>query len=123
MATVSILWLTAAVPGPYQPPAALNRARLKVGAGVSPGSVTLLGGVEYYALRVTVDYAKSVGYGACSGCATPATIVLNDVWTLNQHFTTPLANACLRWQADGVTPCSATPARNSTWGQVKGLYR
>jgi len=120
-AQVTWYWVTAAIPGPYQPVTAPSRARLKV--SMEFPQVTFIPNQEYYAFRVTLNYARSTGSGACAGCATPVTIVFNDLWILTGHLTAPLSNACLRWQADGTTPCSATPARNSTWGQVKSLYR
>ena len=119
--TVGFHWVTTAVPDVYAPPSAPNRARLNVRTGILSRSFPIEPGVEYYAFRVTIDFARSVG--ACTGCATPATLVLNELEYSGDLVTTPLANACLRWQAAGVTPCSATPARNPTWGQVKGLYR
>jgi len=104
-----------------------NRARFLGSYWVNP-SVPIVKGVEYYAFSVTVDYRSTVGGGACGGCGTPATIVLNEIIlsTYILHpltLTTPLSNGCLRWQTDGATPCSAVPVRNTTWGQVKGLYR
>ncbi|HTO90357.1 MAG TPA: hypothetical protein VMJ70_04435 [Candidatus Sulfotelmatobacter sp.] len=83
-------------------------------------------GTEYYAFRVTIDTQKTAGSGVCGGCATPATIVLNTIHlfgSIQQNLTTPLANTCLRWQAAGTTPCSATPVRNMTWGAIKSFYR
>ena len=107
------------IPGP-------NRAQLVCVLAHARG-VTLLGGPEYYAFRMRVDFRNTVGAGACGGCSTPVTFVLNRVSIYSgvpeTEITTPASNGCLRWQADGATPCSAVPVRNTTWGQVKGLYR
>jgi len=121
-------WRTAAYPegetGPRVP--LPNRARF-LGSYWVNAYVPVSKGVEYYAFSATVDYRNTVGTGACGGCATPVTIVLNeiDLTVIINPFriTTPLSNGCLRWQAAGATPCGATPVRNTTWGQVKGLYR
>jgi hypothetical protein len=100
-----------------------NRARFVGGYWVYP-YVPIVRGVEYYAFSVTVDYRTTVGVGACGGCGTPSTIVMNGFsFGYTNWYTTPLSNACLRWQAAGATPCGAVPVRNTTWGQVKGLYR
>jgi len=124
-AQVTCYWVTTAIPGPYGPVTAPNRARLTLDMRAIPQGtlIPLVAGLEYYAFKVTLDFARTVGPGACAGCTTPVTIVLNQLLPGPYQLSAPLANACLRWQADGVTPCSATPARNSTWGQVKGLYR
>jgi len=121
-------WRTAAYPegetGPRVP--LPNRARF-VGTYLANAYVPIVKGVEYYVFSVTVDFRNTAGAGACSGCTTPVTIVLNEIdltVAINPiRITTPLSNGCLRWQAAGVTPCGATPVRNTTWGQVKGLYR
>jgi hypothetical protein len=104
-----------------------NRARFTGYFWVNP-YLPIVRGVEYYAFSVTVDHRNTVGAGACSGCETPTTIVLNQIVLSNYllhplTLTTPLSNGCLRWQTGGATPCGATPVRNTTWGQVKGLYR
>ncbi len=119
-------------PPPLEAPAS-DRARLKIGlvlANVNP----LVAGREYYGFNARIDHAKTVGTGACAGCSVPAVFVLNMIeaqgvdmatYTVVQRalLTTPLANSCVFWQAETASPCSATPARNSTWGQVKSLYR
>ena len=118
-----MVWRTAAFP-PYGGTMAPNRASLYLRYTMDPPVTHLPGGVEYYAFTVTIDMAKTVGPGACGGCSTPVTIVLNDIYVIGGlHLTTPLNNQCLRWQAGGVTPCSATPTRSGTWGMLKSLYR
>ena len=124
-AQVTYFWVTAAYPGPYPPVSSQSRARFEVDIRPIPqGSpMTLLASTEYYAFTMTFDFTRTAGLGNCTGCGVPVTIVLNDLWIFPYHLTTPLENACLRWQADGVTPCSATPIRNRTWGALKSLYR
>ena len=116
----------------YPPPLPLNapapnRARLKVGyVLLDPVLVTM--GIEYYGFRATIQYANTVGTGACAGCEIPMTLVLNSVEPRNdvglpELITSPIVNACITWQNGASTPCGAVPARNQTWGQVKSLYR
>ena len=86
-------------------------------------------GVEYYAAQVRISNVKTVGSGLCAGCQTPM------IWgfygmksaELTQYEmlyeVLPGGNQCLRWQ-HSVLPClQPVPTRNSTWGQVKSLYR
>jgi hypothetical protein len=112
-------------PLPLNVPAA-NRVRLKVAYTlVDPNPLTA--GVEYYAVKATVTYAKTVGTGACVGCDVPMTIVLNGIkaaplpgtfeWVTNE-----LHNRCIKWQ-NSTVDCALVPARSRTWGQVKSLYR
>jgi hypothetical protein len=69
---------------------------------------------------------------ACAGCAVPMTLVLNQVGLYGSGAEDQItgvsalagASQCITWQGgagDGV--CGITPARNTTWGQVKSLYR
>jgi hypothetical protein len=119
------LWRTASFPGLGWPAVTPNRAQFRVLYGTYP-AVPLVMGTEYYGFTATITYQETVGAGACAGCSTPVTLVLNAV-TLRSRvpnlLTNPLDNMCLRWQAGGATPCDATPARNTTWGQLKSLYR
>jgi hypothetical protein len=124
----TIYWSTALFPvgAPERAVPLPDRAQF-LGAYWVDSYVPIVAGIEYFAFSVAVDYRKTVGAGACGGCGTPTAIVLNeiDLTTLFNpiRLTTPLSNGCLRWQTDGATPCGATPVRNTTWGQVKGLYR
>jgi len=115
----------------YPPPAPLNvppanRFRLKVAYGLTTeGDLPV--GVEYYAFRATVNYLKTMGTTACAGCATPLTMVLEEIRSTglasgSELITLPAGNGCLTWQVGG-PGCGETPAVNSTWGQVKSLYR
>jgi len=104
---------------------AANRAKLR-GSVASDGYPTIHRGTEYYAFRLNIDAQKSSGGSTCGGCNVPVTLVLNEIdlgGISVDRLTVPLANTCLRWQAAGTTPCSATPVRNMTWGAIKGFYR
>jgi hypothetical protein len=66
--------------------------------------------------------------GTCDGCLLPA------IWGLKKiDWTTPTTvntldlpydggNQCLTWQGSTLA-CGLVPTRNTTWGQVKSLYR
>lgn len=103
-------------------------ARLKVAYALSTAS-PLTGGTEYYAFRATINYQKTVDPGACAGCATPATIVLNQIKSAEdtppntqEYITNEDINRCITWGSSTV-PCAQVPTRNTSWGQIKSLYR
>ena len=107
-----------------------NRAHLNA-SWASPDPIALDGGVETFAAQFKVLAAKTTGTGACAGCLTPLTWALNYIQVAYQGeassevLSTPIAGGvqCLTYQG-GTAPCSRpVPARNSTWGQVKSLYR
>ncbi len=67
-----------------------------------------------------------MGTGSCPGCATDACLNLNEIKSVEntggvERNTTPLVNAWLNWQS-GPYICWV-PARSTTWGRVKSLYR
>jgi hypothetical protein len=94
-----------------------------VGAGIPIAANT-----EYFAVQFRVTGARTVG--TCTGCLTPAIWGLQkisvegfggDIRPLDMPYAG--GNACLTWQSSTL-PCAApVPARNTTWGQVKSLYR
>ena len=109
---------------------AADRASLNAAWAVAD-MVPLLAADENFACQFRINAAKTVGTGLCAGCATPLTWALNRIEVGYQgeaaqdvlDFVIPGGNQCLRWQ-NGAAPCSAPiPARNTTWGQVKSLYR
>jgi len=94
-------------------------------------------GVEHYVFTLVINHAKTVGIGACGGCATPACIIFTQVAVGSPDFadrvlntpTSPGSNV-VTWQGgavpitrSSVTCPAATPTRNSTWGSVKSMYR
>lgn len=118
-----------------------NRARIIAVSAVPPSAlVDLTGGTEYFAFNTTISNVKTVGTGACGGCADPVCLVLSSI-----KVATPCGAACDRklsgpsngtdsnfceWQGGG-SPASnkgigcpgATPNKSKTWGEVKSLYR
>lgn len=111
-----------------------NRARIRAIVALPAGD-TRIGpiaeGTEVYSYKININNARTLG-GTCPGCATGVCIVLNSI-NINQPVGTPGGNKFVTapavrnfalWQGGAVGDCSlATPARNTTWGSVKALYR
>jgi hypothetical protein len=91
----------------------------------------MLAGTEYFVANVTISNAKSTVASACPGCLTPACIVFSKAIIDRVGFTLPItitqggAQSIVYWQGQttGGGCLGATPARKSTWGSVKALYR
>ena len=85
--------------------------------------------LEYYAFKLSINSAKTVGTGACDGCLDPVCIVLNEIKLTqpvgvgNYRLQNPALSYYATWQGGVVSGgCpAATPARNRTWGAVKSL--
>ena len=106
-----------------------NSAKLIGLAALASPGVAIVPGQEYYGLIVRFSNAKTVGTGACAGCATPVSLVLGKIElyedgnnNVAETITTPAQSVCIDWQG-GSGLCSATPAKNRTWGAIKSLYR
>jgi hypothetical protein len=93
--------------------------------GVEPGS-------EYYAFKLTLNHAKTVGDGSCAGCLDPVCVVLNEIKLEEGHspvshsLVNPDTQNHVTWQGGAISPpgCpGSTPVLNRTWGAVKSLYR
>ncbi len=110
-------------PNPY-PTAA--RARVKA-AGAVAVPHAIAAGVEYYGFVLGLDHTRTVGAGACAGCATGVTLVLNEIKSAELNgrgvrHTAPLGHQCVTWHA-GTVPCATLPARRATWGRIKSIWR
>lgn len=99
--------------------------------------VAIEAGIKYFACQFRVDASKTVS-GECWGCLVPSLFGLRSI---ELHFAGgeepevldwpfPGDARCLNYQATtieiGYWGCSVgpiVPARNSTWGQIKSLYR
>ena len=106
--------------------------RLTVAIAVPASAIApVLAGSEYFALNIGVNNLKSIGTGSCTGCADPVCIVLNSI-----KLTQPvgvgdfvIGNAAsagsnvVTWQGGVSGGCAAVPAKNTTWGAIKSLYR
>lgn len=124
----------------YTTPYGPNSARIRAGSAVPPLFDGLFGGQEYFAFNLLLNNQKTVGTGSCSGCSLGACIDLKGLTLTNSD---PRNNvqlspggtflgvlgALATWQGgSGVISSrgdcpAATPTSNSTWGQVKALYR
>jgi len=109
-----------------------DRGRLRVQCAVPFDNRGPIGAAsEYYAYKVNLQRAKSSGTGSCAGCLEPMCIVLNNIQLFqppeagnDPDLVNPIVRNHVTWQAAVVPGCPAsTPARNSSWGQVKSLYR
>jgi hypothetical protein len=116
-----------------------NDSKVLMVGGLAGGHVAdLTAGVEYFVFNLLIQHAKTVGTGACGGCAVPACILFDmlEIGTLdnvdNRTLTLPTSpgSNVVTWQGGAVpitrstaTCPGATPTRNSTWGSVKTLYR
>jgi hypothetical protein len=114
---------------PTMPP---NRARI-IGSVAIPRSaaVSATVGTEYHLMALRINGTRTVGPGACTGCATPVCLSfvllsLSEAPATTYYLNSPLYNNYITWQDGGVTGngCpGATPALNRTWGQLKSIYR
>jgi len=105
--------------------------RLKMALAVPlSGVADLAADVEYFSCNVTIDHTKSVGAGACSGCAGQVCLLLQSVKVTtvlpgNDRMVFGGATAgsdMAHWQGSSAD-CRIVPVRNRTWSQVKALYR
>jgi len=90
----------------------------------------LTAGVNYYLFHLTFNNRNKT---AGTGCTDPMVIVFNSV-TLESSdgspavflFTQDKGDHCgvlFTQGANDATNCAATPTRNTTWGQLKAMYR
>lgn len=85
---------------------------------------------EWYALRITLSGARTVGPASCGNCVAPVCMVFNSLRLVSPQpfapatLTLPLDRNWVTWQGGAVSGgCpAATPARNTTWGGLKSLY-
>jgi hypothetical protein len=101
--------------------------------------VPLIAGTEYSLFRIAFNHAGAMG--ACTGCSEGACISLaylyvtqpagigNDTLLVWQRDSEPHVTwnggtaAAYPYEPSLTYPCdAATPARRSTWGQLKSLY-
>jgi hypothetical protein len=133
--TCTDYWMAGAIGSLQENAPVGNRARI-LGVFALPAGDTritsIAAGTEVYSFKCNINNAKTVGLGACAGCGTGVCIVLNSI-KLNQPVTEPcgskfLSSPAVRsfatWQGGIGGDCfGATPAKNTTWGSVKALYR
>ena len=116
--------VAAYIPSSYSYPTA-NTVSILTGAAIGPDvPFDCLPGTEYYAGDFLILNSKAVGTGACTGCSAGMywcvpLITAAGLSGLRGDLTAPMpgGNNCLNWNNYIV------PTRNTTWGQVKSLYR
>ena len=106
-----------------------NRARILLVCAISEALAGPLDpNVETYSFKCSISSARTVGTLACPGCTDAACIVLNNIKVIQnpglpaRDVSNPAVTNIARWRG-GLTDCSVTPAKNTTWGSVKALYR
>jgi len=112
---------------------ATNKARIKIAGAVPQNNLASTApGTQYFACNLVISNAKTVPQTNCSGCSTPVCIVLNSIQVtagggvLDETIGNALTRNYATWQggAIGGSGCpAAVPAKNTTWGAVKSLYR
>lgn len=119
--------------GPWAgaPTAAANTAHVKDAAALDAGTpFDMAADVEYYAGTFNIANSKAVGTGACTGCALGMKWGMYKIVVADLEFrqdvlqdVIPGGNQCLDWNNPVKACVMPVPARNTTWGQVKSLYR
>ena len=104
-----------------------NTFRIKT-AGALTGTANLLAANTYYGHGLTITFENTLASPGpqCAGCLEPGRITLNEILCDGvtppaQRLTNMLHNQSITWHGGGAA--GPTPAQNSTWGQVKSLYR
>jgi hypothetical protein len=116
---------------PGTPGGSGRHGRLLVTASVLPEQAVALEALApYAACRVVLRTNNTT---SCAGCSVPACLVLNSILirrlpgsSVEEVFIgvaeSPGANF-VTWQGGSGADCQSVPARRSTWGAVKALYR
>jgi len=119
---------------PTQPRGLQSQARIKSVVYVpSPETRSVSNDTTYHAVRLEFSHDRTVNVNACTGCTTPACLVLNSIIVRRVAgafggdvlLTAPGANEAnwAFWRGTGGADCTLVPVRAVTWGSVKSLYR
>lgn len=105
-----------------------GRARLRVAAAVATEDAFPIAPDSLVALcRVSITRRGTVGPAACAGCSVPVCIVLTSVRLDGASGQGQLLYSgykqFARWQQPINCPFVGSPARASTWGALKSLFR
>jgi hypothetical protein len=96
-------------------------------AWASATEIPLEANVEYFAIQYRVSGLKT--FNSCTGCLIPAIWGLKQITVADPVIEIYLkdayvgGNQCITWQTSTLPCGDPVPARNTTWGQVKSLYR
>ena len=93
-------------------------------------------GQEYYAFKVTIQNTRTIGTGSCAGCSIGACLACTRINVVQPNGTpggnvtlvSPARSNLVLWNQVPYSLCTGTdggwvPARGTTWGQIKSLYR
>lgn len=116
-----------------------NRAQVAVNITLAAGGAPVSVGTEYYGFRLILDDSKAIGSGACTGCATPACLIVDEVTLVRPNASggdylicDPRDRNFASWQGTiafqcpaihSVPYCQSSAEVHRTWGQIKSLYR
>lgn len=110
-----------------------NTARLVIAVAVPLAArADLVTGHEYFSFNVLIDRAQTIGSGACSGCSTPACMLLKQIKVIgaqpqdDRTLTGPTNGTdsdMTAWQGGLGLVCFTVPTARSTWARLKSLYR
>jgi hypothetical protein len=105
-----------------------NRARVFVAWAVpNTDAAPVSPGTQYYAARVNISNAKTVGAGSCGSCGVPACISLVQITLDRVSSNEPISairdRAFVTWQGGNAGGCFIVPVVRQTWGGIKTLYR
>ena len=107
-----------------------RRHYLRVSATLpTAAAVPLDPATEYYGVRLTLNHQKTVGAGACGGCAQSVCLALDPYGSRTyadpanpvQTSLYPSFGYSVVWNGEG--SCDRlVPVKNRTWGALKSLY-
>jgi hypothetical protein len=111
-------------PNPNQVPGP-NHAALRAVVSVDNlAAQPITAGTEYYAVTVTLRNTAST---TCAGCDVAVCMLFNACTLFDPQVTLagpPTGGRdFITWQGGTGAPCAEVPVHNTTWGQVKSLYR
>jgi hypothetical protein len=119
-------------PSPAQGSSLPQTMRIRTVAAIDAGLAgPVTAGEEQYALSFTINNQRTVGTTVCAGCDVAMCFVFNGLF-LSQpvgvgDFVVSGAPVGGRdfvtWQGGSGANCTLVPVKNSTWGQIKSLYR
>jgi hypothetical protein len=113
---------------PQVPSGLADQARIRLAAAVpSTSPMQLSANTEYYAFKLIVSNAKTVGTGACGGCQTPVCIMLSELNVVqsdgqHENMLQAATSNLITWQGASSCP-GAMASQNSTWGQIRSILR
>lgn len=112
-----------------------NRAHISALTAIDASTpFDILPNTEYLGGQIEIDNSKTVGTGSCAGCSSGMIWGLYSIVVASlpppgtnrrDECTEPIpgGNQCITWNNSALPCADPVPARATTWGQVKSLYR